>query len=144
MLAVAMGFVSCDRRTVYFKYRHASVAGWEKNDTLTFDVPPLAAGSYREDLGLRIDDSYPFKGVCFVVKQTFLPSGYVHSDTVNCSLISNDGQKKGAGIGYSQYLFHINTLRVHEGDSLHICIRHNMKREIMPGIVDVGIRLEKQ
>jgi gliding motility-associated lipoprotein GldH len=139
-----MGIVSCDRKTVYFQYHHAPVAGWEKNDTITFDVPPLSAGNYREDLGVRIDDSFPFMGICFVIKQTFLPSGYVHSDTVNCNLISEDGVKKGYGISYAQYQFHINTLKVQEGDSLHICVRHNMKREIMPGVVDIGIRLEKQ
>jgi gliding motility-associated lipoprotein GldH len=144
VLAVALGLASCDRKTAYFHYMHASVSGWGKNDTLTFDVPPLSAGAYREDLGLRIDNSFPFMGICFVIKQTFLPSGYVHCDTVNCRLFGEDGEKKGPGISYSQYLFHINTLRLQEGDSLHICVRHNMKREIMPGVVDVGIRLQKQ
>lgn len=29
------------------------------------------------------------------------------------------------------------------GDSLQISVRHDMKREILPGVSDVGIKIEK-
>lgn len=144
ILAVAWGFVSCDRAIVYYHYEHAPVAGWDKNDTLLFDVSPLTAGSYMEQIGLRINGDYPFTSLCLVIKQTILPSGYVHSDTLNCSLADKDGVKKGTGLSYYQYLFHFNTLRLHDGDSLHISVRHNMKREMMPGVSDIGISLRKE
>ena len=144
MLAVTIGMASCDRKTIYYHYEHAPIAGWEKNDTLCFDVPPVSAGSYREELGLRIDTDYPFMGLCLVIKQTILPSGYVHHDTLNCSLVDRNGNHKGTGISFYQYNFHVNTLRLHEGDSLHITVKHNMKREIMPGVADIGIRLDRQ
>ena len=144
MLAVAIGLSSCDRKTIYYHYEHAPVAGWEKNDALSFDVHPVSEGTYREELGLRIDKSFPFMGLCLVIRQTILPSGYVHSDTLNCSLIDRDGNNKGPGLSYYQYSFHVNTLRLQEGDSLHITVKHNMKREVMPGIEDVGIRLDRQ
>jgi hypothetical protein len=38
----------------------------------------------------------------------------------------------------------VNTIRLNEGDSLHVLVKHNMKREIMPGITDIGLRVEKQ
>ena len=144
LLTVAIGLASCNRKTIYYHYEHAPVAGWEKNDVLSFDVSPVSEGTYREELGLRIDKSYPFMGLCLVIKQTILPSGYVHSDTLNCSLIDPDGNNKGPGLSYYQYNFHVNTLRLQEGDSLHITVKHNMKREIMPGISDIGIRLDRQ
>lgn len=144
LLTIAIGLTSCDRKTIYYHYEHAPVNGWEKNDALSFDISPVSVGTYREELGLRIDKSYPFMGLCLVIKQTILPSGYVHSDTLNCNLIDEDGNNKGPGLSYYQYNFHVNTLRLQEGDSLNITVKHNMKREIMPGIVDVGIRLDKQ
>lgn len=144
LLTVAIGLASCNRKTIYYHYEHAPVAGWEKNDVLSFEVSPVSEGTYREELGLRIDKSYPFMGLCLVIKQTILPSGYVHSDTLNCSLIDPDGNNKGPGLSYYQYNFHVNTLRLQEGDSLHITVKHNMKREIMPGISDIGIRLDRQ
>ena len=51
---------------------------------------------------------------------------------------------KGHGISTYQYNFHLTTLTLNEGDSLHIAVRHNMKREILPGISDIGIRLSQQ
>jgi len=144
MLAVAIGLASCDRKTIYYHYEHAPVEGWEKGDVLSFEVPPVSEGTYREEVGLRIDKSYPFLGLCLVMKQTILPSGYVHLDTLNCNLIDQDGNNKGPGLSYYQYSFHVNTLRLQEGDSLYITVKHNMKREMMPGIADVGIRLDKQ
>ena len=144
LLTVALALASCNRKTVYYHYEHAPVSGWEKTDVLDFYIPSVSAGTYREELGLRIDKSFPFMGLCLVIKQTILPSGYVHSDTLNCSLIDEEGNNKGPGLSYYQYNFHVNTLQLQDGDSLHITVKHNMKREIMPGISDVGIRLDKQ
>ena len=54
-------FSSCKDSMVYDSYSHTPIAGWEKNDTLSFDIPPLAAsGYYQEHLGLRITGAYPF------------------------------------------------------------------------------------
>ena len=144
ILTVTIGLASCNRKTIYYHYEHAPTTGWEKNDELDFYVSPVSAGTYREELGLRIDKNFPFMGLCLVIKQTILPSGYVHSDTLNCNLIDENGNNKGPGLSYYQYSFHVNTLRLQEGDSLHIAVKHHMKREIMPGIADVGIRLDKE
>jgi gliding motility-associated lipoprotein GldH len=72
-----------------------------------------------------------------------LTQGTVKRDTLNCSLIERDGRVKGKGVSFYQYNFHLNDLDLRAGDSLSINIRHNMKREILPGIADVGIKLIK-
>ena len=49
------------------------------------------------------------------------------------------------GHGVALYQFDL-PLRKHfylHGDSIHVRVRHNMKREILPGINDVGIQLRK-
>ena len=138
-------FTACDSIPVYSHYEHTPGTGWEKNDMLNFGISPVReAGYYHEELGLRINDDFPFQGLCLVIHQTILPSGYQHSDTLNCSLIDKDGVVKGSGIKHYQYNFHVNTIRLDEGDSLHIQVKHNMKREIMPGITDIGIQVDKQ
>lgn len=145
ILTVACGITACNRSKIYSQYEYTPMYGWEKNDVISFDISPVEqAGHYREDLGLRINDTYPFQSLCLVLEQTILPSGYRHNDTLNCSLFDNKGKMKGAGLNYYQYSFHINTIRLAEGDSLHIEVKHNMKREIMPGITDIGIMVEKQ
>ncbi len=144
ILTVACGITSCSRLPIYCHYEPTPATGWEKNDTICFGIPPVSeAGYYKEELGLRINEDYPFQGLCLIVQQTVLPSGYRHNDTLNCKLIDKNGTIRGTGINHYQYTFHVNTIRLAEGDSLHIHVKHNMKREIMPGVTDIGIRIER-
>lgn len=134
---------SCNKNTVYYQYRHTPISGWDKNDTLFFDIPKLNEnGSYNEELGLRINGAYPFMKLVLIVEQTFYPSHMMKTDTLNLSLIDKGGYAKGQGISYYQYKFNISDIDVKRGDSIHVCIRHNMKREILPGISDVGLNLK--
>jgi gliding motility-associated lipoprotein GldH len=64
LMVAAFVLASCFQRTVYDEYAHTPIAGWEKNDTLSFDIPPiLTTGYYQENLGLRITGAYPFTGL---------------------------------------------------------------------------------
>ena len=132
---------SCNNRKVYDSYCHTHIGGWEKNDTLTFDIPPLRNGGiYTAELGLRINESYPFTGITLIAQFTD-SHGTTSTDTLKCKLIDNDGIPQGKGISYYQYKFRIKDMNLPKDDSLRICVRHDMKREILPGISDVGISL---
>lgn len=141
---------SCKDSLVYDQFAHTPIAGWEKNDTLTFDIPPLASnGYYQEQLGLRITGAYPFMGLTLIVEQTIYPDEHKKSekiekvDTIQCNLIDKNGVTKGQGISYFQYNFPINVYRMNENDSIHVTVRHDMKREILPGISDIGLKLSR-
>ncbi len=134
----------CNSNTAYNHYEHTPVAGWERNDTLFFDAGPIiSSGQYVEEVGLRINGEYPFTGLNLVVEQTIEPSHERHSDTLCCSLISEHGVAKGRGISNYQYIFHLTTLKLEQGDKLRVAVRHDMKREILPGIADIGVRLTR-
>ena len=62
---------------------------------------------------------------------------------IRCSLISEHGVAKGRGISNYQYIFHLTTLKLEQGDKLRVAVRHDMKREILPGIADIGVRLTR-
>jgi gliding motility-associated lipoprotein GldH len=144
--------VSCDRKMLYHHYEHTTLGGWDKNDTLLFTVPAARQRAVvQRDVEIRISGDYPFQQLNLIVEQTTLPTSketgpfpgktISRRDTLNCSLIDREGNIKGDGISLYQYRFHMTDISVNEGDSICICIRHNMKREILPGIADVGIRL---
>lgn len=141
-------FTSCRESTVYYQYAHTPISGWEKNDTLSFAIPPLeSAGLYEESLGLRITGAFPFMGITLIVEQEIFQHQHeklVKLDTIQCNVINKDGVTTGQGISYYQYNFPINLYRFQQNDSIHIMIRHDMKREILPGISDIGIKLEKR
>lgn len=135
---------SCYSGTIYDKYNHTPLTGWEKNDTLSFEVPKLTeAGTYQPQLGLRINGAYPFMSLTLIVEQTVYPSKRVVTDTLDCKLINRKGISTGQGISYYQYNYPLHTLELASGDSLRIRVRHDMKREILPGISDIGIKYKK-
>ena len=150
VLTSALTLSSCKDSLVYDHYTHTPIAGWEKNDTLSFDIPPLeTSGDYEEQLGLRITGAYPFMGLTLIVEQTIYPDKSkkwektVKSDTIQCDLIDKNGVTRGQGISYYQYNFPVAVHSLCEKDSLHITVRHDMKREILPGISDIGLKLER-
>lgn len=144
-VAVAMAFASCNRSTIYSQYLHTPLSGWEKNDTLTFSIPRMQTDMVlKAIIGLRITDAYPFKTVCLIVDKAISPDNIIDSDTINCSLFDNDGMSKGRGVSCYQFNYHVSNMHLMKGDSVAIHIRHNMKREILPGISDVGITLEEK
>ena len=145
LLLLTLMLTACDHATVYHHYEHTPETGWEKNDTLTFDIPPIAqSGTYRQEVGLRITASYPFMGLHLIIEQTNLQTHEQRSDTLSCSLVSEQGTPMGHGVSQYQYLFPLNTQHIPAGSPLRITVRHDMKREILPGITDIGIRLSRQ
>lgn len=135
-------FTACKKDTVYFHYTHTPLSGWEKNDTLTFQPPVIKqAGTYSEELGLRISEGYPFMSLNLIVEQTILPSHEKRSDTLQCNLIDKQSNIQGQGVSRYQFQFPLTSFNLKEGDKLYIAVRHDMKREILPGISDIGIRL---
>ena len=105
---------ACSIDTVYHRYSHTSVSGWEKNDTLKFYVPRLRQGGNA-----------------------------VLTDTVNCTFSKPDGTRLTRGISYYQYSFPIAKPDLREGDSLVVSIYHDMKRDMLPGISDVGLYISR-
>lgn len=134
--------MSCKRNVVYHHYQHTSIAGWERNDTISYTIPRIkTSGLYSIGVGLRITSDYPFTGLSLVVERKIYPSKDIRVDTLNCAIMDSKGNAEGKGVSYYQYDFPLSTLHLKEGDSLALVVRHAMKREILPGISDVGIML---
>ena len=120
VIAVAVAVSACGGGTVYSKFVSTPVDGLEKNDTVVFDVPPVALpGRYSMEMGHRMS-----------------------VDTLDCRLYDNDGNGLGRGVSIYQYGFALPDTDLQKGDSLHVRVRHVMKREILPGITDIGLSME--
>ena len=136
---------ACQQHTVCHQFHHIAGPGWDKTDTIHFDIAPLkTGGNYRLDAELRTNLEYPFRQLAIVVNQTVYPSCKTFHDEISCNLVSEEGIIGGDGISYFQYRFHVRDIIFHQGDSIHLSLTHNMKREIMPGIADVGILITRQ
>lgn len=148
LLACAAAMGACTGGKVYDHYEHTLVAGWDRADSLSFSVPPVAVdGRYATALGLRISSAYPYRELALVVRQTVVEGrrkARTTVDTLHCTLFSERGIVEGRGIGTYQYTFRVSELALRQGDSIHVTVSHIMRREIMPGVTDVGIEIDRQ
>lgn len=145
ILAVATLCMSCNRHTVYNHYEHVTQGGWEKNDTLFYQVPPVKeAGTYEEIIGIRTDINFPFQSIALNVAQDVTPQGTHYQTTKNCLLYDASGKERGSGISRFQNEIYLTDIHLNKGDSVSICITHNMRRELMSGITDIGIILKRK
>ena len=136
---------ACNRKLVYDRYLSTPISGWEKNDTLSYDIRPVSGtDTYDMWLGLRTSEAYPFTAITLIVEQHIYPKDTIVNDTVNCKLTDLHGNASGTGVNFHQYRFPVTELQLQDGDSIHIRVRHDMKREILPGISDVGISLRRK
>lgn len=143
-LTVALALGSCNRKAVYSHYEHTPMdgQGWERRDTLFFDVPPVRAeGCYAGAIGLRCTSSYPFKRLALIVTQQIVPRGWLRRDTVFFQIVGDNGLYLGEGINYFQYALPLPDCYLAKGDSMHVSVNHYMLREELPGVSEVGFTL---
>jgi len=112
-----------------------------------FAIPKMQEdGAYSIDLGLRTNGSYPFMRLTLIVERTTISATQTKStitDTLDCRLVDKNGNPMGQGVSYYQYDFHLADTKLSAGDSMYIAVRHDMKREILPGLNDIGIEITK-
>lgn len=154
VLFAAWTATACVGGKVFDEYEQIPVEGWDKTDTLTFSVPAVAAdGVYNLAIGLRTTGDYPFMSLTLLFDANIIAKKTENSSivktpqrlsrTLSCPLVSSRGRSQGQGVSLYQYNFHVATISLREGDSLQVNIRHNMKREMLPGLSDLGLSITR-
>lgn len=137
---------ACTDRPSAFDYRSTPVEGWELGDTLKYHVDTIAAsGNYRFSLGIRTSAStpYPYQSLWLVIKQHWHNPEQEVTDTIQYQLTNDRGDAQGHGVSLYQYDQDIKTLLLPQGASADISVYHIMRSEMIVGIADVGIKLQK-
>jgi gliding motility-associated lipoprotein GldH len=118
--------------------------GWQAEEVAVFEwqvVDTLARYDFFVDL--RHDQQYPFSNIYLYVDFTF-PNGRMLRDTLSCQLADKRGNWLGSGFG--NMVDHRIGFRRAMGFPLTgdyaISIAHGMRIDPLPGISDVGFRLE--
>ena len=159
VLLLSLLLVACNRHHVAkFSYRSTPVDGWESADTLIFPIDSLPAdGRYALTIGVRTFSGAILHMVSFdrPMSTNSLSLDYVigpearflsqarYADTIYCSLTDHEGDVSGKGVSVYQYSFPVDTFQLHRGARGTITIHHIMRRNLLPGVSDVGIRLER-
>ncbi|MBO6295976.1 MAG: gliding motility lipoprotein GldH [Prevotella sp.] len=147
LLAVAVvvfPLMACQDNVVYTSYQSVEIDGWDKTTTTGYDIAHIESdGNYNEMIGIRTNDKYPFMSLNLIVEQTVMPSGRHLTDTIDCQLTDRNGRKLGHGQSLWLQIVPFRKLTLNKDDSLHINIRHNMRRDILRGVSDIGLIIEK-
>ena len=131
--------------TAYHHYEHISDDGWENRDTLVFTVDTIRLyGDYTSYVCLRTHPDFPYRYLSLIVEQTDLRKGVRQKKEVRVEIVNEDGAQEGTGLTFRTYEVPLFKQWLGPGDSVRIAVKHNMTREQMPGIMNVGVKLKRE
>ena len=97
-------------------------------------------------IGIRADASFPYRSLSLVVDQWIVHTvkkepGTFRSDTVSIDIFNQEGQAVGRGVNLRQYTYPFRSVKLQQGDSIAMRIRHHMKNKSVEGIANVGLKV---
>jgi gliding motility-associated lipoprotein GldH len=139
------GIASCDRKRVFESYKELDKKGWNKDSVVVFNVPLKdTLKNHNLFVNIRNKGTYPYSNI-YLFMSIGSPDGSVRTDTVEFTLAEPSGRWKGSGIGGlhdNQILYKNSVYFPHKG-IYKFQIKQGMRDNVLQGIRDVGIRIEK-
>ncbi len=146
-LLIAGLLAACKEKPVLYSYCSTPVEGWESVDTLKYHVDTLSSsGTYEMSIGVRTSATtlYPYQSLWLVMRQSWHNPDRTTTDTLQLQFTNAKGDVEGHGVSIYQFDFPLAALQLPAGASADIRITHIMSRELLPGITDIGVKLQKQ
>lgn len=143
LLTVAIAFVCCNRKAIYSHYETIATNGWNRADTIRFDIKPSEESvSASGTINIRINDDYPFTTLTLAVSEQILPDGVCFQDTIQFSLIDDKGRSLGQGINLHNFQQPLHAYKFTDDQHLIVKVHHLMDQQL-PGIINVGVSLQR-
>ncbi|PKP53087.1 MAG: hypothetical protein CVT92_05820 [Bacteroidetes bacterium HGW-Bacteroidetes-1] len=138
-------FSSCNKSVFFDDVAKIDGGGWNRNDKARFEIEVAdTAQTYMFFIHVRNDMSYRYSNL-YIFMQTRFPNGNITRDTLECILADPTGKWLGKGSGkLRQNLILLNaSLKFPLNGSYVMDIEQGMRDEVLTGISDIGIRIEK-
>ncbi|HEX7583515.1 MAG TPA: gliding motility lipoprotein GldH [Prolixibacteraceae bacterium] len=144
-LFLLAGIVSCDRKRVFESYIKLDEKGWNKDSVVVFHVQLKdTTRNHNLYVNIRNKGTYPYSNL-WLFLTIGSPDGTMRTDTVEFSLAEPSGRWKGSGIGGlhdNQILYKSSVYFPRKGQYI-FKIKQGMRDNVLQGIRDIGIRIEK-
>lgn len=144
-ILILAGIASCDSKRVFEAYKTLEEKGWNKDSVVTFNVHLTdTTRNHNLYVNIRNKGTYPYSNL-WLFLTIGSPDGHQLTDTVEFTLAEPSGRWKGSGIGDlhdNQILYKSNVFFPHGGDYT-FSIKQGMRDNVLPGIRDIGLRIEK-
>jgi len=148
MLLLCVGlllFGSCDPLRVVDDYRSIPEGIWHSDSVMTFSFNVIRkTQNHNIWFNIRNDRSYEFSNLWLFVTID-PPRGEPMTDTVQVLLAEPSGKWLGKGFSgvYDNRLVYRQNVFFPEPGKYSIHLRHGMRPDVLKGITDIGIRVEK-
>ena len=144
--AAITAFVSCDKNLVFEKNVAIPDDGWNKDSSIVFSIP-VTDTLKNNDLyiNVRNDIKYEYSNLWLFI-EIDQPGNISATDTFEITLADPSGKWLGEGFGgikTNQVIYKRNIYFPVSGE-YKISIKQGMRENVLMGITDIGIRLEKQ
>jgi len=135
----------CYSGTIYSHYEPVPLDGWWNTDTIRFELGPVMdGGTFHDEVTLRTTTAYPYTQLAVVVRQQVIPNGEARTDSITLLLTDNQGNPSGVGTIHRHHSLELRPLHIEKDQQLAVSIYHNMKKECLSGITDIGITITKK
>lgn len=145
ILTVSASFYSCDSSRVFDQYREIPESEWHKDSLFVFKIPVTdTLRNHNILIQLRNKTSYKYSNLWLFV-EIKQPGGEMLRDTFEIVLADPSGRWLGEGFGGLKTLQAIYRRGVYfpVSGEYTISLQHGMRDEVLTGIHDIGIRVEK-
>lgn len=147
ILLIVTIFCSCsDKNVIFDESVIIPESSWNNQECPYFDVMiDDTVSNYAFYFNVRHLENYRYSNLYVFLHSTF-PNGNRTNDTIECILAYPDGRWIGKGSGSmrnSQILLN-NNLRFPLKGNYHFEIEQAMREPVLKGIIDIGLRFEKQ
>jgi len=137
--------VSCTKSDVFFQFKTIAPQGWSKDSLYNFDVPITdSLAAYNIYVNIRNRGEYPYQNLWLFLRKTS-PDSVQVSDTIECYLADQRGKWLGTGIGsiMEMPVLYEQNVRFKTTGIYRYQIIHGMREDVLTGINDIGLRVEK-
>jgi len=144
-IVALFALTSCDDTRLFEQNKEITEGIWDVNERVVFDFDvPDTTTLYNFYFNVRNTDDYPFSNL-YVFSHIVFPNGKLGTDTVELPLTNPDGSWVGKGQGdiHDCQLIFRKGVRFPVAGHYHMEIEQAMRMEQLPGIKDVGIRIER-
>lgn len=145
LLFIASMVGACDEHTVYHVFRSVPQEGWEREDTLCFEVSvPDSLACYKLSVEIRNRNSYPYQNIGLSVSYDGGELWKRPADSLEIILADERGIWTGNGWGclYQQASV-VGEIMMEKANQYLFKVAYTLPDEMLPGINDVGIKLER-
>lgn len=142
----ALIFAACDKNRVYDSSKSIENEQWHYQKFLKFDVSiDDTINLHKFFINIRNNNEYEYQNI-YLFLTTKLPDGKKSQDTLLCYLADEKGKWLGTGLGdiKDSKLLLKDNLRFPQKGTYSFTLTQAMRKDIINGIVDIGIRIEKQ